>query len=129
MLERRAMLKTTSSAVIALFATCLIATSALAHPTLKSANPPVEGTATAPLTEIKLNFSEGVILKFSSVELLDQAGTKIATGKIATGAKDEKQLIVPLQAPLKAGTYTVKWTVVAADTHRENGSYSFKVAA
>src|SRR5262249_21024289 len=74
-------------------------------------------------------FSEGVILKFSSVELLDQAGTKIATGKIATGAKDEKQLIVPLQAPLKAGTYTVKWTVVAADTHRENGSYSFKVAA
>ena len=122
------MLKTTSTAVIALFAAGLIATSAHAHPTLKSANPPVEGTATAPPTEIRLNFNEAVILKFSSVELRDQSGMKIATGKVATDAKDEKQLIVTLQAPLKAGAYTVKWTVVTADTHRVNGTYSFKVA-
>ena len=53
---------------------------------------------------------------------------KIATGKVATDAKDEKQLIVALQAPLKAGAYTVKWTAVTADTHRVNGTYSFKVA-
>jgi len=122
------MLKTTSTAVIASFAACLIATAASAHPTLKSANPPVEGTATAAPTEIRLNFSEAVILKFSSVELRDQSGTKVAIGKVATDAKDEKQLIVPLQAPLKAGAYTVKWTVVTADTHRVNGTYSFKVA-
>ena len=122
------MLKTTSTAAIALFAAYLIATSALAHPTLKSANPPVDGTAAAAPTEIRLSFSEAVILKFTSVELLDQAGMKIATGKIATDAKDEKQVIVPLQAPLKAGKYTVKWTIVSADTHRVNGTYSFKVA-
>ncbi len=122
------MLKTTSTAAIALFAASLIATSAYAHPTLKSANPPVEGTATAPTTEIRLNFSEAVISKFSSVELRDLSGMKIATGKVATDAKDEKQLIVTLQAPLQAGAYTVKWTVVTADTHRVNGMYSFKVA-
>jgi len=128
MLERRATLKTTSIAVVALFATCLIATSAHAHPTLKSANPPVDGTAAAAPTEIRMSFSEAVISKFSSVELRDQSGIKIATGKVATDAKDEKQLIVTLQAPLKAGAYTVKWTVVTADTHRVNGTYSFKVA-
>ena len=122
------MLKTTSTAVIALFAACLIATSVHAHPTLKSANPPVAGTATTPPTEIRLSFSEAVISKFSSVELRDQSGMKIATGKVATDAKDEKQLIVILQAPLKAGAYTVKWTVVSADTHRVNGTYTFKVA-
>jgi copper resistance protein C len=122
------MLTKTSPAVVALFAACLIATSASAHPTLKSANPPAEGTATAAPTEIRLSFSEAVISKFSSVELRDQSGMKIATGKVATDAKDEKQLIVSLPAPLKAGTYTVKWTVVAADTHRVNGTYSFKVA-
>ena len=122
------MLKTTSTVVVALFAACLIATSVHAHPTLKSANPPAEGTATAPPTEIRLTFSEAVVLKFSSVELRDQSGMKVATGKIATDAKDEKQLIVSLQAPLKAGAYTVKWTVVTADTHRVNGTYSFKVA-
>jgi methionine-rich copper-binding protein CopC len=126
--ERRAMLKTTSMTVVALFAACLIATSAYAHPTLKSASPPVDGTAAAAPTEIKLSFSEAVISKFSSVELQDQSGMKVATGKVATDAKDEKQLVVSLKAPLKAGTYTVKWVVVTADTHRVNGRYSFKVA-
>src|SRR5712671_4451013 len=120
MLERRATLKTTSIAVVALFATCLIATSAHA--------PPVDGTAAAAPTEIKLSFSEAVISKFSSVELRDQSGIKVATGKVATDAKDEKQLVVSLKAPLTAGTYTVKWVVVTADTHRVNGRYSFKVA-
>jgi methionine-rich copper-binding protein CopC len=74
-----------------------------------------------------LNFSEGVISKFSSVELKDQAGKKIATGKIATNPKDEKELVVALQAPLKAGTYTVTWNIVSVDTHRVHGTYSFKV--
>ena len=72
-------------------------------------------------------FSEGVIVKFSSVELKDQAGKKIATGKLVIDPKDQKQLIVPLQDPLPAGTYTVTWNVVSVDTHRVNGTYSFKV--
>jgi len=75
-----------------------------------------------------LNFSEAVISKFASVELRDQSGMKVATGKVATDAKDEKQLVVSLQAPLKAGTYTIKWVVMTADTHGVNGTYSFKVA-
>jgi len=122
------MLKRTTAAVVALFAACLLATSVYAHPTLKSANPPVDGTATAPPTELRLNFSESVIAKFSNVEVRDQGGTKVATGKVATDSKDEKQLVVPLPTPLKAGAYTVKWMVVTADTHRVNGTYSFKVA-
>ena len=96
------------------------------HPTLKAANPAAESTAAAP-TEIRLTFSEGVIAKFSSAEVKDQAGKKVATGKLATDPKDQKQPIVPLQGPLTAGTYTVDWNVVSVDTHRVNGTYSFKV--
>jgi len=121
------MLKTASTSVLALLAASLLATSVEAHPTLKSSIPPAEGTAAAP-KEIRLNFSEGVIVKFSTVELKDQGGKKIATGKLATDPKDQKQLIVPLQEPLPAGTYTVTWNVVSVDTHRVNGTYSFKVA-
>jgi copper resistance protein C len=121
------MVKRTSMAMLALLAASLISGSANAHPTLKFANPPAEGaTASAP-TEIRLNFSEGVISKFSSVELNDQAGKTIATGRLATNPKDQKELVVPLEAPLQAGTYTVKWTVVSVDTHRVNGTYTFKV--
>jgi methionine-rich copper-binding protein CopC len=78
-------------------------------------------------TEIRLTFNEGVIAKFSSAEVKDQAGTEIATGRLATDPKDQKQLIVPLQDPLTPGTYTVNWNVVSVDTHRMNGTYSFKV--
>ena len=120
------MSKATSMALLALFAAPMLATAVDAHPTLKAANPAAESTAAAP-TEIRLTFSEGVIAKFSSAEVKDQAGKKVATGKLATDPKDRKQLIVPLQGPLTAGTYTVNWNVVSVDTHRVNGTYSFKV--
>ena len=119
------MLKT-ATAVVALLAASLMTTAADAHPTLRSTNP-AEGAAVSAPTEIRLNFSEGVVSKFSSVELKDQAGKSIATGKVATNPKDDKQLVVPLQAPLQAGSYTVKWNIVSVDTHRVSGTYAFKV--
>jgi methionine-rich copper-binding protein CopC len=120
------MSKTISMALLALFAATMLATAVDAHPTLKVANSAAEGTAAAP-TEIRLTFSEGVIAKFSSAEVKDQTGKKIATGTLVTDPKDQKQLIVPLQGPLTADTYTVNWNVVSVDTHRVNGTYSFKV--
>jgi len=120
------MLKMASANVLALLAACLLATSVEAHPTLKSSVPPAEGTAAAP-KEIRLNFSEGVIVKFSTVELKDQGGKKIDTGQLVAAPKDHRQLIVPLQGPLTVGTYTVTWNVASVDTHRVSGTYTFKV--
>jgi len=120
------MLTKTSVALLVVLAVSLLASSVEAHPTLKSATPPAESTAAAP-TEIRLSFSEGVIVKLSSVELKDQTGKKIVTGKLANDPKDQKQLIVPLEGPLMVGTYTVTWNVVSVDTHHVNGMYSFKV--
>jgi methionine-rich copper-binding protein CopC len=97
-----AMLNRTSMAVFALFAASVM-TSVNAHPTLKSANPPAEGASVSAPTEIKLNFSEGVISKFSSAELQDRSAMKIATGMVATNPKGQKELVVPLQAPLCHG--------------------------
>jgi methionine-rich copper-binding protein CopC len=116
-----------SSVIVAVLAATVLATPARAHPTLKSASPPAEGVATTSPTEIRLSFSEGVIVKFCNVELRDQAGNTVVTGKLAADPKDQKQLVVPLPGVLKAGTYTVEWNVVSVDTHRVKGSYSFKV--
>ena len=120
------MLKKTSLTVVALFAAGFMAIPASAHPTLKSANPPADGAASAP-KELRLIFSEGVISKFSSVELKNKSGKKINTEKAVTDPKDKKQLVISLKEPLKEGAYTVKWNVVSEDTHRVNGTYSFKV--
>jgi methionine-rich copper-binding protein CopC len=81
---------------------------------------------TAP-KEIKLNFSEGVIAKFSGLELKDEAGKTIITGVPVNNPGDRKQLVIPLPAPLTAGRYMVTWHAVSQDTHRVKGEYSFRV--
>lgn len=121
------MLKFTSKVALAVFAAAALTTSANAHPKLKSSVPAAEGAVSGAPSEIKLNFSEGVISKFCKVELMDQAGEKIILGNVATNPKDQKQLIVPLKAPLQAGTYKVVWHAVSVDTHRIDGTYSFKL--
>jgi methionine-rich copper-binding protein CopC len=112
---------------LAVLAISLLATSANAHPKLNSVSPTPDVSSKVSPTEIKLNFSEGVIAKFSGLELKDEAGKTIATGVPANDPRDQKQLVVPLPAPLTAGHYTVTWHAVSEDTHRVKGEYSFGV--
>ena len=112
---------------LAILAISLLATSAHAHPKLTSASPAADVSSKVSPTEIKLNFSEGVIAKFSGIELKDEAGKTIATGAAATDPKDRTQLVVPLPTALMAGHYKVTWHAVSEDTHRVKGEYSFAV--
>ena len=112
---------------LAVLAISLLATSANAHPKLISASPAADVSSKVSPTEITLNFSEGVIARFSGIELKDETGKAIATGVAATDPKDRKQLVVPLPAPLMAGHYKVTWHAVSEDTHRVKGEYSFGV--
>ncbi|WGS20260.1 copper homeostasis periplasmic binding protein CopC [Bradyrhizobium sp. ISRA463] len=100
---------------------------ASAHPLLKSANPAANDQSAGSPTQIELNFSEGVIAKFSGLELKDEQGKTVATGAATTDPKDKKRLIVPVPAPLAQGRYTVNWHVVSEDTHRVQGQYTFSV--
>jgi len=105
-----------------------LATSADAHPKLTSVSPATDVPSKASPTEIKLNFSEGVIAKFSGLELKDEAGKTVATGVPMNDSADRRQLVVPLPKPLTAGHYTVMWHAVSDDTHHVKGEYSFEVA-
>jgi copper resistance protein C len=105
-----------------------LATSADAHPKLKSVSPAADVSSKVSPKEIKLNFSEGVIAKFSGLELKDEAGKIITTGVPVNDPGDRKQLVVPLPSPLTAGRYKVAWHAVSEDTHRVKGEYSFEVA-
>ena len=116
-----------SLGTLAVLAFSLLATSANAHPKLTSANPAADVSSKVLPTEITLNFSEGVIAKFSGVEIKNESGKTIPAGVPMTDPKDQKRLVVPLPAPLTAGRYTVTWHAVSEDTHRVNGQYSFKV--
>jgi methionine-rich copper-binding protein CopC len=118
---------TIAVAALAALAMGAFATLADAHPKLKSVIPAADVSSKVSPKEIKLNFSEGVIAKFSGLELKNEAGKTITTGVPVNDPGDRRQIVVPLPAPLTAGRYRVTWHAVSQDTHRVKGEYSFGV--
>ena len=104
---------------------------AFAHAKLLSEVPAAADTAgaadsAAPVSELRLAFSEAINVAFSKVEVVDAAAQATA-GTVALDAADSKVLIVTLAAPLAAGAYTVNWTAVSDDGHKMTGTYTLNV--
>jgi len=116
-----AMLFVTAS--IALTAT----TPAHAHAHLKRADPAVGSEVSPGPTQLRLNFSEGVELAFSQVEIALDNGEKVAPAAVVLDPNDPKTILVTLKGPLRPGHYNVAWHVVSVDTHKTQGHYDFTV--
>lgn len=117
---------------VAMAASVLAATAVQAHPKLDSAAPAANAVVAAP-TRIQLVFSEALVAQFSGIDLTmtEMPGMKMGPMKMngvrATVAADGKTLVATLAKPLPVGTYKVDYHVVSTDTHRIQGSYTFKV--
>jgi len=117
---------------MALTASAFIASAAQAHPKLTSATPAANTVVAAP-SEIQLVFSEGLVAQFSGIDLTmtEMPGMKMGPMKMGgikiSLAPDGKTLVGALAKPLPAGTYKLDYHVVSTDTHRVQGSYTFKV--
>ncbi len=108
-----------------------IAGVAQAHPKLLSASPAPNATVTKP-ARLTLQFSEKLMPKFSGADLMmtGHGGTAHAPMKVAATAQvtpDGRTLVVVPKSPLGAGSYSVAWHVVSADTHRISGNFAFAV--
>lgn len=121
------MSKLSSLFAAAIFALAGLSSAALAHPKLTGTTPDANATVATSPNELRLTFNEALEASVSNAEIEDKDGNKIETGKATTDAADNKQLVVTLPTPLKAGTYKVTWHVVAEDSHKVKGSYSFTV--
>ena len=118
-------------AAAATAALALAAGPAFAHAKLLSEVPVAEDGAsaasdTAPVTELRLSFSEGINGAFSKAVVKDAMGMTI-DGKATLDARDDKILVVTFAMPLAMGEYTVDWTAVAGDGHKTNGTYRVSV--
>src|ERR1700687_2696201 len=118
----------TSMAAVTMIAVSLFGSAAYAHPDLQSAEPAAGAAMTTSPKQIRITFNENVILQLSGVEVKDQTGKMIPTGKAATDPANKKLLIVPLTEQLPPGDYKVEWHAASDDTHRVKGNYSFSVA-
>jgi methionine-rich copper-binding protein CopC len=96
---------------------------AQAHAMLSSASPPVGGSVGAAPRQVTLSFTQGVEPSFSSVQVTDSKGARVDTGKAQVSGST---MSVGLKA-LSPGIYRVNWHVLSVDTHKTQGSFSFRV--
>jgi methionine-rich copper-binding protein CopC len=104
-----------------------IASAADAHPHLTAAGPAPNSTVKDSPKAIRIQFSEGVEIAFTGVEITNETGAKQQIGNASLNPKDNKQLIVPLTGELAPGKYTVTWHAVGDDTHHVEGKYNFTI--
>ena len=105
-----------------------ISNPAFAHAKLVRSNPAANSSVSAPKT-ISLSFGEGVVPRFSTLDLtMMGGGHNMKMPMKTTVSRDHKTLIGMPQGAVMKGSYQVKWTVVAADDgHRMQGVVPFKV--
>ncbi|HHR6036764.1 TPA: copper homeostasis periplasmic binding protein CopC [Providencia alcalifaciens] len=100
---------------------------AFAHAHLKD-QLPAEGAALEQAPKaITLNFSEGIEVNFTKVNVTDENKQTIKTGKAALDPSNNTKVIIPVESKLAAGKYDVQWSVVSVDGHKTKGNYSFTV--
>jgi methionine-rich copper-binding protein CopC len=121
-----AMLRTIFIAPLMLIA-CALGATASAHPKLLTTEPAAGAVVTNSPKEVRIKFSEDLVLKFSGAEVKDKRGRKVAIGAPVVDPANKKLLVMPVPTPLPAGVYSVDWHAVASDTHRIKGSYTFTV--
>lgn len=105
----------------------LLAMPAAAHPKLVTAFPAAD-SASAPTARLDLAFSEAMMPVMTSVTLAHMAGTAAhpIAGKLRFAAGN-RRVTLALAAKLPAGTYSVQWKSVGADTHKVSGRYQFNI--
>lgn len=98
-----------------------------AHAFLRRAQPGVGATVTRAPKQVSIWYTEEVEPAFSTITVTNSAGQRVDDGNTQIDPKNRELLHVLLKQ-LKPGTYKVRWHVVAVDTHRTQGSFSFTVA-
>ncbi|MFF2480490.1 copper resistance protein CopC [Paenibacillus sp. NPDC058071] len=111
--------------LLCLAALLLLPSVALAHSKLESSEPADGSTLSVSPERIEMTFNTH-IEKLSNFKVLNDAGEAMATGKAEV---DDRTMSGSIDAPLPNGSYTVKWTIIGADSHSVSGEYAFHMAA
>ena len=105
---------------------------ALACPVLEQASPRVGHTVSGPIPEVSLRFSGAVIPDSSTLEVDNEQGVAVSTGKPYGDKNDETVIAVKIKNPhLPPGKYKVLWKVMCDCGDGEHSimpsSYKFTV--
>jgi hypothetical protein len=94
-----------------------------AHAFLDHADPRVGSAVAAAPRQVTLWFTQNLEPAFSKVTVTDSSGQRVDAGKPSISGTVMR---VPLRG-IKAGTYRVSWHALSVDTHKTEGSFTFRV--
>ncbi|MBC2873806.1 MULTISPECIES: copper resistance CopC/CopD family protein [Streptomyces] len=113
----------------ALLCVLTAAGTASAHAALTATDPRQGSVVPEAPRQVRLTFSEGVLLGADSVRVLDPKGARVDDGRPAHVDGRSETAAVTLRAGIANGTYTVAWQAVSADSHPVAGAFTFSVGA
>ena len=116
----------TTFKLAALAATVTLGTGMLHNHLVKSSPGKDEQLSSAP-KEVRLWFSERPEVAFTSVTLMQEDSTRIATVK-AVATTDSLVVAAPLTMALPPGKYLVGWRTASRDGHAIRGVFGFTIA-
>ena len=109
---------------------CLLLLSASlagAHAFLDHAEPKVGSAIKTPPTEVKVWFTQKLVIAFSNLQVFDAAGNEVDKHDKRLDKSEQALLIVSIP-PLKPGKYKVVWRATSVDTHVTHGDFTFDVS-
>lgn len=114
----------TDPSLICVLVLCLTPARARAHAYPDLVSPPDGATLAQAPPEVRIQFTEGVELEFSRIDVKIATGQSVTKGKIRRLAADI--LAIDL-LPLGPGSYAIEWRVLSVDTHITQGVLRFTV--
>ena len=103
----------------------VVATPAAAHVRVKSTSPPRGGTASTSIGSVTVTFTGAI--RRGTLRVVRRGGRVVSVGSGGRDPRRISRLRVSLRSGLKAGRYRARWTCVAADGHRSDGSFRFRL--
>ena len=99
---------------------------AQAHAFLDHAEPKVGSTQAEPPPQMKIWFTEELEGAFSKIQVFDAGGNEVDQKDVKIDPTNKAVMTVSLPK-LRPGTYKVKWSAVAVDTHHTTGTFTFTI--
>lgn len=80
---------------------------------------------TAPL-KVRITFLGSIEPPFSKIEVLDKDGKKVSKEDMSC-LENDTVMEVGMQEKLPSGVYTVKWSCMSMDGHKQKGQFTFTI--
>jgi copper resistance protein C len=109
---------------LAVLSWLILVASAHAHAVLSQTSPAAGAVLNIPPQEIVLTFTLKLERAFSTVTVTNSNGDEASQGKVQVSGNTMR---IGFRAMLGAGTYKVIWRAISLDTHKTEGSFTFRV--